>query len=155
MRRLILVLLPIFLTACSVVDVIHSIDGTAPSQQAGQLTEVNYGTYRDGAQVAQTTGVPTEIGLSFGYRVKVAEGVQQPVKAKVVTVTPGLIDPSSSQTRTEYATEVTFEPGQTYDVFFTFSQPWEMATGKWELRVEPAEGPPLSRTFDIYNPGGQ
>ena len=151
MRRLILILLPLFLASCAVVDVIHSIDGSAPSQ----LTETEYGTYRDGTQVAQTNGVPTEMGLSFGYRVKTAEGVTQPVKVKVVTITPGLIDPSASKTLTEFVNETTLEPGKTYDVFFTFTEPWQMATGPWEIRVEPAQGDPLTRTFNVYDPGRQ
>ena len=139
-------LLPLFFTACALIGG----DDEAPKQ----LTEVGYGTYRGGALVAQTDGVPKEMGLSFGFRVKVANPQSGPVKAKVVTVTPGLIDPSdSSKPRTTYVSEVTFEPGQDYDVFFTFSEPWEMATGHWELRVETEKGQRLSRIFDVYNPG--
>jgi len=148
MRRLMLlslVCLSLFLAACSFLG------GGAPPQ----LTEVEYGTYRDGVRVAQTDGVPREMGLSFGFRVMVAKEANGPVKAKIVTVTPGLIDPSASKTLTEFVNEATLEPGKTYDVFFTFTEPWQMATGRWEIRVEPAQGDPLTRTFDVYDPGPQ
>jgi len=141
--RLILVFLPLLLAACSALGL-----GDAPSP----LTEVEYGTFRDGALVAKTDGVPREIGLSFGFRVKLSDDQHGPVKAKIVTVTPGLLDPASSTPQTQYVSETTFEPGQTYDVFFTFSKPWEMAAGRWELRVETENAEPLSHTFDIYDP---
>ena len=137
--------LPLFLAACSILG------GGAPAL----LTEVEYGTYRNGVRVAQTDGVPRELGLSFGYRVMVAKEAKSPVKARIVTVTPGLIAPSESKTLTEYLNEATLEPGKTYDVFFTFAEPWQMATGRWEIRVEPAQADPLTRAFDVYNPGRQ
>jgi len=143
--RLLFACLPLLFAACSILG------SAAPPL----LTEVEYGTYRDGVRVAQTDGVPREMGLSFGYRVMAAKEAKGPVKVKIMTVTPGLIDPSASKTLTEFVNETTLEPGKTYDVFFTFTEPWQMATGPWEIRVEPAQGDPLTRTFNVYDPGRQ
>jgi len=147
MRRpypLVFVFLPLLLAACSTLGITD-----APSP----FTEVEYGTFRDGVLVAKTEGVPREMGLSFGFRVKLKDDQKTPVKAKIVTVTPGLIDPASPTPQMQYVSEATFEPGQTYDVFFTFSKPWEMATGHWTIRVETEDAEPVSHLFDVYDPG--
>ncbi|WP_243360030.1 DUF3859 domain-containing protein [Fundidesulfovibrio terrae] len=142
MKRLLAVfLLALLLPACSMI-------GLGDSSSMLETTE--YGIFKDGRLDMQTNGVPMAIGTTFGFRFKVAQSKSGPVKARIVTATPGLIDPSKSKVQTDYVSELTLDPGQTYDVFFTFSEPWELVSGHWELRVETDKGETLSQKFDVY-----
>jgi hypothetical protein len=143
MRKVLVILLPFFLTACSMMGF-----GDTPKQ----LEIVEYGIFKNGALVKQTNGVPREMGASFGFRFKIVDAKAGPVKARIITATPGLLDPSKPKTQMDYVTELTIQPGQTYDVIFTFSEPWEMVEGHWELKVETQKGEVLSQTFEIYKP---
>jgi hypothetical protein len=143
MRKIFLVLLPLLFAACSMLGM---------GEPSNQLEVVEYGIFKNGTLVTQTDGVPLELGESFGFRFKVKDSKAGGVKAKIITNTPGLIDPSKSKAQMDYVTEITLQAGQPYDVFFTFSQPWEMVTGKWKLRVETEKGEVLSHDFDVYNP---
>jgi hypothetical protein len=144
MRKILLVLLPLLFAACSMLGM---------GEPSNQLEVVEYGIFKNGTLVVQTDGVPIEMGESFGYRFKVKDPKAGTLKARIITATPGLIDPSKSEARMDYVSEITLQAGQTYDVFFTFSRPWEMVTGKWELRVETDKGEVLSHDFDVYKPG--
>lgn len=117
-----------------------------------QLEIVEYGIFKNGALVKQTNGIPREMGTSFGFRFKLKDAKAGPMKARIVTATPGLLDPSKPKTQMDYVTELTIQPGQTYDVIFTFSEPWEMVSGHWELKVETQKGEVLSQTFEVYKP---
>lgn len=143
MRILIALTATLLLAACSMLGM-----GEPPNQL--EITE--YGIYKDGSLTTQTDGVPREMGTTFGYRFKVKDQKAGQVKARIVTATPGLLDPSKSKPQMDYVTELTLQPGQTYDVFFTFSEPWEMVDGRWELRVETDKGEVLSHSFEVYNP---
>jgi len=143
MRKALVIFLPLFLTACSIMGF-----GDSPSQ----LEIVEYGIFKNGALVKQTNGVPREMGASFGFRFKLKDAKTGPMKARIVTATPGLLDPSKPRAQMDYVTELTIEPGQTYDVIFTFSEPWEMVSGHWELKVETQKGEILSQTFEVYKP---
>ena len=143
MRKLLLILIPFFLSACSMLGM---------GEPTKQLEITEYGLFKNGQLSMQTNGVPKELGTSFGFRFKVKDPKAVPLKAKVVTATPGLLDPSKSKAQMDYVTEITLEPGPTYDLIFTFSEPWEMVTGRWELRVETEKGEVLSQTFDVYDP---
>jgi hypothetical protein len=142
MKRLFAVFLLALLTsACSMIGL-----GEPPATL--EITE--YGIFKDGRLDMQTNGVPMAVGTTFGFRFKVAQAKGGPVKARIVTATPGLIDPSKPKVQMDYVSELTLAPGQTYDVFFTFSEPWELVTGHWEFRVETDKGETLSQKFDVY-----
>jgi len=143
MRTLIILAVSLVLSACSMLGM-----GDAPKQ----LEIIESGIFKDGTLVRSTNAVPDDLGTTFGYRFRIADPKAQAMKAKIVTMTPGLLDPSQAKTQMEYVTEVTLQPGQSYDVFFTFSQKWERAPGHWELRVETDKGEILSQTFEVYNP---
>lgn len=143
MRKLLVLFLTLMIPACSMVGL-----GESPSQL--EITE--YGIFDKGALARQTEGVPRELGKSFGFRVKVKDPKSGPVKVVITTATPGLLDPSKPKVQMDFVTQATFQPGETYDVFFTFSEPWEMVAGKWVLSVETDKGEVVSRTFDVYNP---
>lgn len=143
MRTLFVLFLSVLLASCSMIGM-----GDAPSQ----LEIVEYGIFKNGVLVKQTTGVPREMGSSFGYRFKVKDPKAGTLKAKIVTATPGLVDPAQNKVQQEFVTETTLQPGPTYEVIFTFSQPWEMVLGNWELRVETDKGEVLTQKFDVYKP---
>ncbi|MBI4803613.1 MAG: DUF3859 domain-containing protein [Desulfovibrio sp.] len=143
MSKVLVILFPLFLTACSMMGF-----GDTPNQ----LEIVEYGIFKNSTLVKQTNGIPREMGVSFGFRFKVKDAKAGPMKARIVTATPGLLDPSKPKTQMDYVTEVTIQHGQTYDVIFTFSEPWEMVAGHWELKVETQKGEILSQTFEIYKP---
>ncbi|GFK93382.1 hypothetical protein NNJEOMEG_01214 [Fundidesulfovibrio magnetotacticus] len=146
MRSFALLLACMLLASCSMIGL-----GDPPKR----LEVVEYGIYKNGALAKTTTGVPRDPGVSFGMRVRVKDGKEgpaDPLKARVVTATPGLIEPGAEKPRNEYVSEVTLSPGQTFDVIFTASQPWELVSGHWELRVETAEGEVLAREFELYTP---
>ncbi|MFP5221157.1 MAG: DUF3859 domain-containing protein [Acidobacteriota bacterium] len=143
MRTLSVILLSVLLASCSMLGM---------GEPSNQLEIVEYGIFRNGVLVKQTTGVPREMGSSFGYRFKVKDPKAAAIKAKIITATPGLIDPALNKVQQEFVTETTLQAGETYEVIFTFSQPWEMVQGSWELRVETDKGEVLSQKFDVYKP---
>lgn len=144
MRVFSILLLTLLLASCSMIGL-----GEAPKR----LEVVESGIFKDGVLQKSTNGIPREQGVCFGMRVRVKDAKDAkagPVKARIVTATPGLIEPGAEKPRLEYVTELTLAPGQTYDVFFTVSQPWEMVSGHWKLSVETAEGETLSQEFELY-----
>jgi len=141
MKTLLAAFLALILPACSMIGL-----GDAPAI----LETTEYGIFKDSRLTLQTNSVPMAIGTTFGFRFKVNQSKSGPVKARIVTATPGLIDPSKTKIQLDYVSELTLTPGQTYDVFFTFSEPWELVTGHWELKVETDAGETLSQKFDVY-----
>lgn len=145
MPRILSVLALFLLCGCSIL-------GSSEPKEA-LLTVVEYGAYKDGLLVRTTDAIPRQLGATFGMRVKVSEKAPGEMKARIVTDTPGLLDPQAGKTRMTYTTETVLKPGQTYDVFFTFSERWEMAVGTWTLSVEPDQSESASRKFEVYDPG--
>lgn len=117
-----------------------------------RLHVVEYGVYKNGRHVMTTNGVHRELGTSFGFRFTLKDPKGGSVKARITTLTPGLIDPAKQKVQTEFVSETTIQAGQTYDVFFTFSETWEMAPGQWELKVETDKGDSVSHVFDVFKP---
>jgi len=118
-----------------------------------RLAVVESGIFKNGVLAMDTRGVPRELGSTFGYRFKVTDPKAGPLKARVVTATPGLLEPGKDAVQREYVSTLTLQPGQEYEVFFTFNEPWEMVTGPWELRVETDKGDVLTQTFNVYEAG--
>lgn len=146
MRALSVVIVAFFLAGCSMLGM-----GEAPAKL--EITE--YGLFKGGSLVKKTEAVTREMGATFGFRVKVKEvkdAKAGPVKAVITTATPGLLDPSKPKVQLDYVTQATLAPGNTYDVMFTFSAPWEMVAGKWVLKVETEDGESVSKEFEVYNP---
>lgn len=146
MRTFLFPVLFLFLASCSAVGL---------GGPANTLEITDYGIYKNGQLISTTTSIPRELGTTFGFHFKVVQAKDakdQPVKARIITKTPGLIDPAKNKTQMDYISETTLTPGQTYQVLFTFSEPWELAAGKWELAVETDKGETLSQTFEVYKP---
>lgn len=143
MRKLLFPLLLLLASGCAMLGM----------EDKPRLAAVESGIFKNGRLALTTTGVPRELGTTFGFRFKIVDPKAGAMKARIVTATPGLLEPGKDKVQREYVTTLTIEPGQQYDLFFTFSEAWEMATGPWELRVETDQGEVLSQTFNVYDPG--
>ena len=143
MRKLLFPLLLLVASGCAMLGM----------EDKPRLAVVESGIFRNGRLATATAGIPRELGVTFGYRFKVVDPKAPTMKARIVTATPGLLEPGKDKVQRDYVSTLTIEPGQQYDLLFTFSETWEMATGPWELRVETDKGDVLSQTFTVYEPG--
>ncbi|GAB6037420.1 hypothetical protein JCM15519_19790 [Fundidesulfovibrio butyratiphilus] len=144
MPKILAVLALFLLCGCSLMG------SSEPKEQV--MNVIDYGVYQKGLLVRTTDAIPRQLGTTFGLRVQVSDKLQGDLNARIVTDTPGLLDPHSGKTQTAYITKTTLKAGQTYDVFFTFSERWEMAAGTWTLSVETDKGESVSRKFEVYDP---
>lgn len=143
MRKILLPLLLLMLSGCAMLGM----------EDTPKLAVTESGIFKNGKLIQATQGIPRDPGSTFGFRFKVVDAKAGPLKARVTTATPGLLEPGKDAVQREYVSAVTLQPGQEYDVFFTFTQPWEMVTGPWEMRVETERGDVLSQTFTVYDAG--
>lgn len=141
MRSFLAAILLTALTACSLVGL---------GDDSKTLEIVEAGIFKNGVLTLGGTGIPLEKGLTFGMRFKYASTKAGPVKATITINTPGLINPDKNAVDLEYVSQITLEPGRTYDAVFTFSRSWEMASGHWTITVETQKGDTITMLFDAY-----
>lgn len=145
MRKFLFPLLLLMVSGCAMLGM----------DEKPKLAVVESGIFQNGRLTTSTAGIPRELGTTFGFRFKVVDPKAGPMKARIVTATPGLVEPGKESVQRDYVSTLTLQPGTEYDLFFTFSENWEMATGPWELRVETEKGDVLSQTFTVYDAGGK
>ena len=154
MKRL-LALLPVLcllLASCSSTLGFFGLGGKDKKEPEPSIVLVDYGIYENGALTTATTSVPRKLGTTFGLRFRTIKPENGTSKVKVVTTSPGVIDPSKNAVvfSTESVTDVV--TGKEYNCTFTFEKEWEMATGDWTLTATAADGTSIKKTFQVFNP---
>lgn len=154
MKRLsaILALICLLLASCS--STLHFFGFGSKEEKPKEPTIVllDYGIF-DGSRVGTvTTAVPRTLGTRFGFQFKTVAPAGGKSMVKIVTSSPGLIDPDKKEVVFKNETEKEVETGTTYDCTFAFSKEWEMATGDWTLTVIAADGTSVTKTFQVFNP---
>jgi hypothetical protein len=142
MRSFFAALLLLLLPACSLIGL---------GDDDKKLEIVEAGIFKNGSLVMNTTGVPEELGLTFGIRFRYVAPKSGPIKATITTSTPGLINPVKDAVEMDDVTQATLEPGKTYESLFSFYKPCEMASGHWTFKVETEKGDTVSMILDVYN----
>lgn len=154
MKRLLAILpvLCLLLASCSSTLGFFGFGGKEDKPQEPTIVLVDYGIYERGAISLVTTSVPRKLGTTFGMRFRTLKPEGGASKVKIVTASPGLIDPSKNAVvfSTESVENVT--TGQEYHCTFTFEKEWEMATGDWTLTATAEDGTQVKKTFQVFNP---
>lgn len=155
MKRLLAVLpvLCLLLASCSSTLNFFGFGGKEDKPQEPTIVLVDYGIYdANGVLTTVTTAVPRKLGTTFGMRFRTLKPEGGSSKVKIVTASPGLIDPAKNAVvfNTESATDV--QTGKEYNCTFTFEKEWEMATGDWTLTAVAADGTSVKKTFQVFNP---
>jgi len=150
-----LALLPILcllLASCSSTLNFFGFGSKEEKPKEPTIVLVDYGIYENGALTTVTSAVPRKLGTTFGMRFKTLKPEGGSSKVKIVTTSPGLIDPSKKEVvfKTETTTDVA--TGKEYNCTFTFSKEWEMATGDWTLTAVAEDGTSVKKTFQVFNP---
>jgi len=113
---------------------------------------VDYGIYENGVLTTASTAVPRKLGTTFGMRFRTLAPAGGTSQVRIVTASPGLIDPNKNAV--VFSTETTADvvTGKEYHCTFTFEKEWEMATGDWTLTATAADGTSVKKTFQVFNP---
>ncbi len=154
MKRLLAILpvLCLLLASCSSTLNFFGFGGKEEKAPEPSIVILDYGIYENGALTTVSTSVPRKLGTTFGFRFKTLKPEGGTSKVKIVTASPGLIDPSKNEVvfNTEITTDVI--TGKEYHCTFTFSKEWEMATGDWTLTAVAEDGTSVKKTFQVFNP---
>ena len=128
------------------------IGGSEPKPQEPTIVMVDFGIYENGALTLSTTSVPRKLGSTFGMRFRTLKPEGGSSKVKIVTATPGLIDPSKNAVVFSTESVETIVTGKEYHCTFTFQKEWEMASGDWTLTAIAEDGTQVKKTFQVFNP---
>ena len=154
MKRL-LALLPVLcllLASCSSTMGFFGFGGKEDKPQEPTIVLVDFGIYEKGALTLSTTAVPRKLGSTFGMRFRTLKPEGGSSKVKIVTTTPGLIDPAKNAVTFTTETVENLVTGQEYHCTFTFEKEWEMASGEWTLTATAEDGSQVKKTFQVFNP---
>jgi len=154
-KRLLAILpvLCLLLASCSSTMNFFGLGGKDEKPQEPTIVLVDYGIYdANGTLSLSTTSVPRKLGTTFGMRFRTLKPEGGTSKVKIVTASPGLIDPSKNAVvfNTEAVTDVA--TGKEYNCTFTFEKEWEMASGDWTLTATAEDGSSVKKTFQVFNP---
>jgi hypothetical protein len=153
-KRLLAILpvLCLLLASCSSTLNFFGFGGKDDKPQEPSIVLVDYGIYENGVLTTVTNSVPRKLGTTFGMRFRTLKPEGGASKVKIITASPGLIDPSKNAVvfNTETVTDVA--TGKEYHCTFTFEKEWEMATGDWTLTAVAEDGSSVKKTFQIFNP---
>lgn len=151
MKRMLFVLpiLTLFLASCSGFNL---FGGDEPPPPPESIEIVDFGIYDGNTLTLQTESVPKKLGTTFGFRfqVKKPEGGQAAIR--IITTSPGMINPAKKEVEFKTETTDTVQVGAQYNCIFTFEQEWEMVSGDWTLEVAAEDGSTAKKTFQVYNP---
>ncbi|MHC1791046.1 DUF3859 domain-containing protein [Solidesulfovibrio sp.] len=154
MKRLLAILpvLCLLLASCSSTLNFFGIGGKDDKPQDPTIVMVDYGIYEKGSMTLVTTNVPRKLGTTFGMRFRTLKPVGASSKVKIVTTSPGLIDPSKNAVVFNTESVETVVTGEEYHCTFTFEKEWEMASGDWTLTAIAEDGTQVKKTFQVFNP---
>ncbi|EHJ48591.1 hypothetical protein DFW101_2587 [Solidesulfovibrio carbinoliphilus subsp. oakridgensis] len=155
MKRLLAVLpiLCLLLASCSSTMSFFGLGGKEEKSQEPTIVLVDYGTYdANGALTLSTTSIPRKLGTTFGLRFRTLKPEGGTSKVKIVTASPGLIDPSKNAVVFSTETVADVATGKEYNCTFTFEKEWEMASGDWTLTATAEDGSSVKKTFQVFNP---
>jgi len=141
-------ILALFLSSCSVLNI---FGGDEPAPPPQTLEIVDFGIYDGNTLALQTDSVPKKLGTTFGFRfmAKAPEGGQASIK--IITTSPGMINPARKEVEFKTETTDTIQVGPQYNCLFTFEQEWEMVSGDWTLEVVAEDGSTVKKIFQVYN----
>lgn len=151
MKRMVFVLpiLTLFLASCSGFNLFGG-DEPPPPPQSVQI--VDFGIYDGNTLAMQTESVPKKLGTTFGFRFTVAKPEGGQAKIRIITTSPGMINPAKKEVEFKTETTDTVQVGTQYNCLFTFEQEWEMVSGDWTLEVVAEDGSTAKKTFQVFNP---
>lgn len=154
MKRLLAILpvLCLLLASCSSTLGFFGFGDKEEKPKEPTIVLVDYGIYEKGALALSTTNVPRKLGSTFGMRFRTLAPVGGSSKVKIVTATPGLIDPAKNAVTFSTESVETVVTGQEYNCTFTFEKEWEMASGEWTLTAIAEDGTQVKKTFQVFNP---
>ncbi|OLN27183.1 hypothetical protein DVDV_2232 [Desulfovibrio sp. DV] len=154
MKRLLAILpvLCLLLASCSSTMNFFGIGGSEAKPQEPTIVMVDFGIYENGALTLSTTSVPRKLGSTFGMRFRTLKPEGGSSKVKIITATPGLIDPSKNAVVFSTESVETIVTGKEYHCTFTFQKEWEMASGDWTLTAIAEDGTQVKKTFQVFNP---
>lgn len=158
MKRLFTLLFASCLLLASCSSTMHFFGFGSKEEKPKEPTIVllDYGIFDDNGQVATvTTAVPRTLRTRFGFRFKTLAPAGGSSKVKIITNSPGLIDPAKKEVVFQNESETAVETGKVYDCTFAFSEDWEMATGDWTLTAVAEDGTSIKKTFQVFNPQQQ
>lgn len=154
-KRLLAILpvLCLLLASCSSTLHFFGLGSKEEKPKEPTIVLVDYGIFDESGKVATvTTAVPRKLGTRFGMRFKTLAPAGGTSKVKIITSSPGLIDPAKNEVVFKNEAEVDVITGKEYNCTFTFSKEWEMATGDWTLTAVAADGTSVKKTFQVFNP---
>ncbi|MFP5258421.1 MAG: DUF3859 domain-containing protein [Acidobacteriota bacterium] len=154
MKRLLAILpvLCLLLASCSSTLGFFGFGDKEEKPKEPTIVLVDYGIYEKGALALSTTNVPRKLGSTFGMRFRTLKPVGGSSKVKIVTATPGLIDPAKNAVTFSTESVETVVTGEEYNCTFTFEKEWEMASGEWTLTAIAEDGTQVKKTFQVFNP---
>lgn len=151
MKRMLFVLpiLTLFLASCSGFNL---FGGDEPPPLPESIEIVDFGIYDGNTLAMQTEAVPKKLGTTFGFRFQVKEPQGGQANIRIITTSPGMINPAKKEVEFKTETTDTVQAGIQYNCIFTFEQEWEMVSGDWTLEVVAEDGSTAKKTFQVYNP---
>ena len=154
MKRLLAILpvLCLLLASCSSTLNFFGLGSKEEKPQEPSIVLVDYGIYENGTLATVTNAVPRKLGTTFGMRFRTLKPEGGTSKVKIITASPGLIDPSKNAVVFSNETVTDVVTGKEYHCTFTFEKEWEMATGDWTLTAVAEDGSSIKKTFQVFNP---
>lgn len=101
--------------------------------------------------ITETTYVPARIGVKFGMRYTLkGPGSKQPVRVKLLYLTPGLMDPETGKHQDKIEIVQELSPRARFHVMaFQFAEEFEIVPGSWHMHVYHEDRKLLEKTFIV------
>ncbi|WP_428563100.1 MAG: DUF3859 domain-containing protein [Solidesulfovibrio sp. DCME] len=143
----------LLLAGCSSTLNFFGFGGKDEKPQEPTIVLVDNGIYdANGGLILSTTAVPRKLGTTFGMRFRTLKPEGGSSKVRIITASPGIIDPAKNVVVFNTESTVDVATGKEYNCTFTFEKEWEMASGDWTLTAVAEDGSSVKKTFQVYNP---